>query len=171
MNAVLVLIALATVGTAVAAMSRRNLLHSVLLLTGSWAGVAAFYLWAGAEFVAFAQVLIYVGAISMALLFAVLLTRRSRVDLEPGPASRGRALYAILAGGAVAGVLLSAVSRGPLAAARSPTPAVTVSQLGNQLMGPYAATLLVVGVLLTVALIGAVVLAAGGGPDKPGGAS
>jgi len=171
MNAVLVLIALVTVGTAVAAMSRRSLLHSVLLLTGSWTGVAAFYLWAGAEFAAFAQVLIYVGAISMALLFAVLLTRRSRVDLAPGPAPGSRALYAILAGGAVAGVLVSAVARGSLAAARSPTPAVTVSQLGSLLMGPYAATLLVVGVLLTVALIGAVVLAAGGGgPEKPGGA-
>jgi NADH:ubiquinone oxidoreductase subunit 6 (subunit J) len=56
-------IALVTVGSAAIAMSLRNLIHSALLLIASWAGIAAFYLWAGAEFVAFAQVLVYVGAI------------------------------------------------------------------------------------------------------------
>ena len=168
MNAVLAIIALATIGTAVVAMSRRNLLHSVLLLTVCWAGVAAFYLWAGAEFVAFAQILVYVGAISMAVLFAVLLTRHSRDDVAAPPASRSRAFYAILAGAAVAGVLLAAIARAPLAAAPSAVPTVTVRQLGEQLMGAHAASLLVVAVLLTVALIGAVVLAAVGPPEKPG---
>ena len=52
----------------------------MLLLAVSWSGVAVFYLWAGAEFVAFAQVLVYLGAISMVVLFAVLLTRRARED-------------------------------------------------------------------------------------------
>ena len=167
MNAVLILIALATVGTAVLAMSRRNLLHSVLLLAGSWAGVGAFFLWAGAEFAAFAQVLVYVGAISMVVLFAVLLTRRSREDLIPGPVYRGRAFYAMLAGGAVAAVLLAAVARAPLAVSAGAAPAVSVRQIGGELMGPHAASLLVVGVLLTVALLGAVVLAAGDRPENP----
>ena len=72
------IIALLTLGSAAVEMALRNLIHSALLLIGSWAGIAAFYLWAGAEFVAFAQVLVYVGAISMVVLFAVLLTRRSR---------------------------------------------------------------------------------------------
>src|SRR5436190_18964967 len=81
MTFVLVLIALLTLATAAIAMVLRNLIHSALLLIASWAGIAAFYLWAGAEFVAFAQVLVYVGAISMVVLFAVLLTRRSREDL------------------------------------------------------------------------------------------
>ena len=48
----------------------------------NWAGIAAFYLWAGAEFVAFAQLLVYVGAVSMLSLFAVLLTRRSFHDRD-----------------------------------------------------------------------------------------
>lgn len=165
----LILIALATIGAAGAAMSRRNLLNSVLLLTASWTGVAAFYLWAGAEFAAFSQVLIYVGAISMALMFAVLLTRRMRADIPPEPGSRSRAVYAVVAGGSVAAVLLLAVARGSLSTAPSAGPSVTVSQLGGQLMVQHAAALLVVGVLLTVALIGAVVLAAGEGPEKPEG--
>ena len=66
-------------------MCLRNLVHSVLLLVGCWAGIAAFYLWAGAEFVAFAQLLVYVGAVSMLSLFAVLLTRRSFHDLDIAP--------------------------------------------------------------------------------------
>jgi NADH:ubiquinone oxidoreductase subunit 6 (subunit J) len=165
MNAVPVIIAVLTVCAAIAAFSRRNLLHGVLLLVGSWTGLAAFYLWAGAEFAAFAQVLVYVGAISMVVLFAVLLTRRSRDDVAAEPASRTRALYAVPAGVAVAAVLLSAVARTPLGEGGAVAPGVTVRQLGDQLMGPYAPALLVVGVLLTVALIGAVVLAAG---DRPG---
>jgi NADH:ubiquinone oxidoreductase subunit 6 (subunit J) len=166
-NATLVIIALLTVGTAVVAMSLRNLLHSVLLLTASWAGVAAFYLWAGAEFVAFAQLLVYVGAISMAVLFAVLLTRHSRDDVAAPPASRARGVYAVVAGAAVAGVLLGAVSLVPLASAPAPAPAVTVRAIGQQLMGEHAASLLAVAVLLTVALVGAVVLASGGPPENP----
>ncbi len=167
MSVVLILIALVTIGAAAAAFAGRNLLHSVLLLAGSWGGVAAFFLWAGADFAAFAQVLVYIGAISMAVLFAVLLTRHSRDDFLPEPASRGRALAAAVAGAAVAGVLLAAVARSPLGVAPSPTPSVTVRQLGLQLMGLPTAALLALGVLLTVALIGAVVLAAGDGPAKP----
>ena len=157
----LVLIALFTVATAGVAMALRNLIHSALLLVASWAGVAAFYLWAGAEFVAFAQVLVYVGAVSMVVLFAMLLTRRSRADLEIAPDSVGRTLAAMVAGGAVLGVLAGAVIATPLDAAANAAeaPAVSVRELGRQLMGAHAASLLVVGLILTVALLGAVVLA------------
>ena len=68
-------IALFTLATAAVAVSLRNLIHTALLLVVSWAGIAGFYLWAGAEFVAFAQVLVYVGAISMVVLFAVLFAK------------------------------------------------------------------------------------------------
>jgi NADH:ubiquinone oxidoreductase subunit 6 (subunit J) len=44
---------------------------------------------------------------------------------------------------------------------------VTVRDLGNLLMGPHAAALLVIGVLLTVALLGGVVIAAGDAPQDP----
>src|SRR6185369_4791951 len=99
MTATLLFIAGLTLASAAVAMSLRNLIHSALLLVASWAGIAAFYLWAGAEFVAFAQVLVYVGAVSMIVLFAVLLTRRSRADLTVGPDSIQRAAIALLVGG------------------------------------------------------------------------
>jgi NADH:ubiquinone oxidoreductase subunit 6 (subunit J) len=159
-------IALLTLGSAAIAMSLRNLIHSALLLIGSWAGIAAFYLWAGAEFVAFAQVLIYVGAISMVVLFAVLLTRRSRADLSVAPDSLGRAVAALLVGGGVLGVLWGAVLSMPARAQREEPATVTVRELGNQLMGQHAGALLIVGVLLTVALLGAVVIASTDRPER-----
>jgi NADH:ubiquinone oxidoreductase subunit 6 (subunit J) len=160
MPAAFIAIALFTLASAGVAMSLRNLIHSALLLVASWAGIAAFYLWAGAEFVAFAQVLVYVGAVSMIVLFAVLLTRRSRADLAVEPDSIGRAAGAIIVGGAVLGVLWGAVVGTDLRTSPHAAPTVTVKQLGTQLMNSHTAALLIVGVLLTVALLGAVVIAA-----------
>ncbi len=155
------IIALGTLGTAAIAMSLRNLIHSALLLIVSWGGVAAFYLWAGAEFVAFGQVLVYVGAVSMVVLFAVLLTRHSRDDLAIAPDSITRVLSALIVGGTVLGVMIGAVLSTPLGskATGAPTPDLTVRSLGLQLMGTHTAALLVIGVMLTVALLGAVVIA------------
>jgi NADH:ubiquinone oxidoreductase subunit 6 (subunit J) len=159
MIAAFALIALVTLGAAAVAMLLRNLIHSALLLVGSWAGIAAFYLWAGAEFVAFAQMLVYVGAVSMVVLFAVLLTRLSREDLEVAPDSRRRIVGALIAGGAVLGVLAGAVVGTDVVTPEGTAPSVTVKQLGTQLMGTHAAAVLIVGLVLTVALLGAVVIA------------
>lgn len=161
-------IAFVTLATAAVAMSLRNLIHSALLLIASWAGIAAFYLWAGAEFVAFAQVLVYVGAVSMVVLFAVLMTRHSAAELAVAPDSFGRAAAGLITGGAVFGVLVGAIVSTRISApAVTPRPQVTVRALGADLMGPHAAALLVVGVLLTVALLGAIVIAAADRGKRP----
>jgi len=156
MTAALLFLGALMLGSAILAFTRRNLIHSALLLILTWSSVAGFYLWAGAEFIAFAQLLIYVGAVSMIVLFAVLLTRRSLEDPLAAPAPRSRRVGAVLAGGAVAGVLVATVLGTPSA----PAPMLTVKQIGLQLMSAHAASLLVVGVILTVALIGATVIAA-----------
>jgi NADH:ubiquinone oxidoreductase subunit 6 (subunit J) len=160
MSLALVLLSLLILGSAAVAMALRNLIHSALLLIGSWAGIAAFYLWAGAEFIAFAQLLIYVGAISMVVLFAVLLTKQGRAPEPVEFSSFNRFVTGLIAGGGVAGVLLGAILGMPLdVRTAGAAPSLTVKQLGAQLMGPHAAALLVIGLLLTVALLGAVVLA------------
>jgi len=171
MNLSFALIAVLILASAVLAATRRDLIHSALLLVGNWLGVAFFYLWAGAEFVAFAQALIYVGAISMVVLFAVLLTRRTRTELPLLVATRDRVVSAVLGGAAVFGVLAVAVLRTQLDINPAKTAgSVSMLSLGQQLMGPHAAAVLIVGVLLTVSLLGAVVLAssdAGGKGDAP----
>jgi NADH:ubiquinone oxidoreductase subunit 6 (subunit J) len=164
----LVTIALLTISAACAAFLARNLIHSALLLVGAWAGVAAFYLWAGAEFVAFAQVLVYVGAVSMVVLFAVLLTRQGATAAPVEFDSVKRLLGGLIAAGGVAGVLIGAILGTPMALPAHSAPAsISVKQLGLQLMGPHAAALLIVGVLLTVALLGAVIIAAIDQPEDP----
>ena len=155
----LIIIMLLTLGSAAVAMMLRNLIHSALLLILSWAGLAAFYLWAGAEFVAFAQVLVYVGAVSMVVLFAVLLTRRSRADLEVASPALKRIFLAVFPSALIAGLLIGAVLGAFPDTASRPTPEVTVKQIGWSLMDPHAASLLVVGVVLKVALLGAIVIA------------
>ncbi len=162
-----IIIVVMLLGAAVA-MTLRNLIHSALLLTVNWLGIGAFYLWAGAEFVAFAQVLVYVGAVSMIVLFAVLLTRYRRdsdADVELAPSTMARAAAGVITAAIVAGVLCGAVMSSDLSVDAPPdaVPVLTVKDVGTELMGPQAAALLVVGVLLTVALIGAVVIAS---PEK-----
>jgi NADH:ubiquinone oxidoreductase subunit 6 (subunit J) len=158
MTAALILLGLVVLAAAAVAMTLRNLIHSALLLVLAWAGIAGFYLWAGAQFVAFAQILVYVGAVSMVVLFAVLLTRQSeRLPVEPD--SVVRAIGAITAAGGVAGVLLGAVLASPFQVVAAQPASISVKQLGQVLMGPHAAALLIVGIILTVALLGAVVIA------------
>ena len=161
MTAALILIALLMLGSAAVAMMLRNLIHSSLLLILSWAGIAAFYLWAGAEFAAFAQILVYVGAISMVVLFAVLLTRQGPVAaMLVEPASRIRAITGVTVAACVAAVFSAAILSSEFRPAPSQAPVAGVRQIGLELMHRHGAALLIVGVILTVALIGATILAA-----------
>src|SRR5215475_3970505 len=77
MNIVFAIIAAVTIAAGVAAMSLRNLVHCALSLTVAFAGLAAAYLQLGAQFVGFTQILVYVGAVAILIVFAILLTRGS----------------------------------------------------------------------------------------------
>ena len=170
MTAALLLIAVLLLGSAAAAMLVRNLIHSALLLIASWAGVAAFYLWAGAEFVAFAQGLVYVGAVSMVVLFAVLLTRQNRTaDMLVEPASRARAASAVTVAACLAAVFSAAIFSAQFPAAAPAAPPTGVKQIGVELMHRHGGALLITGVILTVALLGATILAASDGRARPPG--
>jgi len=161
MTFALILIGILMLGSAAWAMLGRNLIHSALLLIASWAGVAAFYLWAGAEFVAFAQVLVYVGAVSMVVLFAVLLTRQNQITATLAePDSLARAAAGILTAACVGVVIAAAILSSSFHAAAANAPVTSVKLIGLELMKRNGAALLIVGVLLTVALLGATVLAA-----------
>lgn len=148
-----------TVAGAVAAMTRRNLVHAVLALVVAFLGLATLYLSLGAQFVGFAQVLVYVGAVSILAVFAILLTRGASSEADATPASKWFGGLAIAAG--TFGLLARAIaaSRVGRAAVDAP-PQATVKQIGNALMGAYVLPLEIVGLLLTAALIGAVMIAA-----------
>ena len=150
--------AILTVAGAVAAMSLRSLIHSVLALTVAFVGLAAVYLQLGAQFIGLAQILVYVGAVAILIVFAILLTRDTETlsqSIFVGP-WKGSAVVAL----AVFGVLAWAI-RHSAASQRAvlPQPGTSIQQIGNALMLRFALPLEVVGVLLTVALIGAVTIA------------
>lgn len=153
------IIAVLTLGSAIAAMSLRNLVHCALALAVTFGGLAAFYLQLDAQFAGFAQILVYIGAVAILVVMAILLTRGS----EPPDDS-------FLAPGWIGGLLLAGVmfivlgvtvvkSSALSRKLEMTAPTVTVRQIGDQLMGKYVLPLEVVGLLLTAAMIGAVIIA------------
>jgi NADH-quinone oxidoreductase subunit J len=150
--------AILTLAGAVAAMSLRNLVHSVLALTLAFAGLAAVYLQLGAQFIGLTQILVYVGAVAILIVFAILLTRDS------GATSQSIAVVSWKGSGIVVGVIFgilawtlqhSVASR----SAALPEPEASMQQIGNALMLRFALPFEIIGLLLTVALIGAVTIA------------
>ena len=152
------IIGILTLASAMAAMSLRNLVHCALALTVTFAGLAAFYMQLDAQFVGFAQVLVYIGAVAILIVFAILLTHRG----EPPRPSIFSATWvvgvsiAVAVFGVIGGLVLSsqAVTRKV-----PPPPDISVRQIGEQLMTRFILPLEVIGLLLTAALIGAVIIA------------
>lgn len=162
MSVAFALTALVTLASALAAVMLRNLIHAALALAVTFAGVAAVYLQLGAEFLGFAQVLVYIGAVAILIVFAVLLTRGGEVPAGGVHASRWwvGALIALAVLGTVGWAGSSMALPG---APQAAPPTLSVSQLGEALLGRWVVALQVLGVLLTAALIGAVLLAWRGG--------
>jgi len=158
MNWPFAILAALIVASAVTAVTLRNLVHCALMLIVTFAGIGGLYLQLGAQFVGFAQVLVYIGAVAILILFAILLTRGS----EPARQSVFSATWVVGIGIAVAVFgLLSAVilSSRALTLGVRPPPELTVRHIGEQLMSKYVLPLEVIGLLLTAALIGAVIIA------------
>ena len=145
-------------------MTMRRLVHCALALTVAFAGLAALYLNLGAEFAGLAQLLVYVGAITILIVFAILLTHGGESDPEKvfSPAGIAGGVIA-LAVFAVLGwaVTTSSVAHGwgAGAAAQTSAPQTSVREIGLTLMQRYVLPLEVIALMLTAAMIGAVILA------------
>jgi len=154
---------------AVRVVTSRNLVHAALYLVVTLAMVAAVYLLLAAEFVAWVQVLIYVGAIVVLLLFSLMLTRApiGREALD----NQQRGLAAIVAAGIAAG--LGFLIQDSFSGARIHLVPVRTAQIGVAIFRNFVLPFEVVSVLLLAALIGAVVLARkdegpGAAPERGG---
>ena len=152
------IIAVFTVAGALAALTLRNLVHCVLALVLAFTGLAGLYLQLGAQFVGFAQILVYVGAVAILIVFAILLTRshESATRLAASRIWLASSLVAATVFGILAwSIRSSAISQLPI----SRRPEITVRQIGDALMSPFVLPLEVLGLLLTAALVGAVTIA------------
>ncbi|MGA3048789.1 MAG: NADH-quinone oxidoreductase subunit J [Terracidiphilus sp.] len=159
MNSAFYLISGLAVAGALAAVLLKNTVHCALALTVAFAGLALLFLKLDAQFAGFAQILVYIGAVAILVVFAILLTRGSETPKDGVYSKFPLAGLAIAA--AVFAVLGWAVlhSATVLPKESSAAPTVTVMQIGNALMSRYVLPLEIVALLLTAALIGAVIVA------------
>jgi len=133
----------------------RNVVRAALYLVVTLAMVGATYILTGAEFVGWTQVLIYVGAIVVLLLFALMLTRApiGRDTLD----NQQRLLALIVGLGVLTGLIF--LIQGAFGAKKITVHPTRTAEVGSSLFSAYVLPFEVVSVLLLAALIGAVVLA------------
>jgi len=155
---VFILLSLVAVGSALLVVTTKHLVHAALWLVVTLASVAGVFLLLAAEFVAWVQVLIYVGAVVVLLLFALMLTR---APTGPQPDLNVReAVPAAVVAGLVAALLGATVVAGfsdvrvdlddPLVGSAGVT--------GDVLFRSWVLPFEVLSVLLLAALVGAIVL-------------
>ncbi len=163
---VFLIIALATLISAVMVVSARRIMHAALWLVLTLFGVAALFATLETGFFAVVQVVVYVGAIAILIIFAVMLTRR---DLQDTRQQNNRAawLAGLVALGVTGGLIAAlagwqnfAVAR-PTLATDAAAEGARIAQLGLALVSPdaYAIPFEVASVLLIGALIGAIYVA------------
>ena len=158
MNAVFYILAALTLAGGLATVLFKHLVHCALAVTVAFAGLALLFLQLDAQFAGFAQILVYIGAVAILIVFAILLTRGSDLP-KHGVFSRSWPLGLIIAAGvfAVLGwAVLASVNAIPQ---QNAAPSVTVHDIGNALVGRYVLPLEIVALLLTAATIGAVIVA------------
>lgn len=195
MKLAFIILAALTASSAIAAMTLRNLIHCALFLVLTFAGLAGLYLQLDAQFIGLVQVLVYIGAVAILIVFAILLTRARQggpgVDGFTAASGGGTAAYssswiagvviAVIAFVAISGALLQSSGRfvraksetalpggpqagtvaemgGATAANRRIGSPLQVETIGRALMTEYVLPLEVMAVLLTAAMIGAVVI-------------
>ena len=158
MNIVFWILAVITILGGLSAVTLKNTVHCALAVTAAFGGLALLFLQLDAQFAGFAQILVYIGAVAILVVFAILLTRGSET---PVGGVFSRTWFAgLLIAAAVFAVLGWAVLRSPAALPNeSVAPAVTVQQIGQALMGRYVLPLEIVALLLTAAMLGAVIVA------------
>ena len=149
------LLAAMTIGGASMIIFSRNLIHAVIFLIISLLGVAGLYLTLSADFIAVVQVLIYVGAISVLMLFAIMLTPRAERDNSESSLKLPAAAVMVLILTATVYVALDT----DWGAVRQAALADQARLIGQSLINEYVLPFEIGAVLLTVALVGAIALA------------
>lgn len=155
------LLAAFTLVNAVMAVATRQIFRAAIFLLFSLIGIAGLYFWMQYEFIAAVQIIVYVGGITVLIIFSIFLTQQAG-DLLPKQNMK-RQLFSMLA--AFCGFALTILQvyqhsfTGNTAQAVEPT----VENIGNQMLGVneggYALPFEVVSILLLAALIGCIVIA------------
>jgi NADH-quinone oxidoreductase subunit J len=165
-HVIFLITAVATLGAALYVVTARNLVHAALALIASFFGVAIIFVLLQAGFLAAVQVVLYIGAIAILIIFAIMLTRR--VMQDTGPQTNRQWWVAAIMAAAVFVALLASLALVPALqdvttpAQALPSPDASLRQLGQSFVDPnqYLLPFELASVLLLVALIGSIVIAA-----------
>lgn len=156
-------IAAMTVTSAIMVVTLPNILRSALFLAFTFLGVAGLYVLANAEFLAAMQVLIYVGAITVLIMFALVLTQQL-MGAKIKQSSRGWFLAAPAAALMFAFLAKSFIepfkaTGGMVASVPAPADAGTLISIAQLLLQPYVLPFELASLILLAALVGAIVIA------------
>lgn len=151
-------------GSALMVVITRKLIHAALWLVAALFGVAILFAILQAGFLAVVQVVVYIGAIAILFIFAVMLTRREMLD--KGAQTRSNWWLPALLGFLILAGLVFLIIGQPAfgqSAAEMPTGVDTLRNLGTALVSPdaYVLPFEVASILLLAALVGAVYVASG----------
>jgi NADH-quinone oxidoreductase subunit J len=183
-------LAVVVLGSALMVSQVRRITHAAFFMVLAFTGVAGVFILLGADFLAAAQVLIYVGAVAIMFLFAIMVSDLKELSDDPAGAGPGKGkadapsvapaaarlrraqgawivLSGLVATG-FAGMVLAAFSRSGFTSARVAAAVgdPTTALIGRALFTTFLAPFEVASIVLLAALVGAVVIAAGD-DDKP----
>jgi NADH-quinone oxidoreductase subunit J len=162
MQVVFLLIAAATLFSGVMAVSSRKIMHAALWLVLALLGVAGLFAMLEAGFFVVIQVMVYIGAIAILIIFAVMLTRKAMEDTGP-QTNRGWWIAAIIAGGLTIGmiVILGGWSGFNKLSGPAAFNGMDIAGLGKAFVDPngFMLPFEVASVLLLAALVGGIYVA------------
>lgn len=153
------ILGLMMIGTALGVVLLPKIVHSAFLLAGVFISIAGLYILLNADFVAAAQILVYVGAVNVLILFAIMLVNKQEDYVElPGRTLR-RAATAVVCFGLFA-LLGTMVLATPWSLDTTSTPVEnTIVALGEHFFSDYLLPFELASVLLLMAMVGAIILA------------
>ena len=149
-------VSLVTLGGAIAVVTNKNVLHSAYYLVLAFVGVASVYVLLEAPFIAVIQVLIYIGAIAILIIFAIMLTRRlMSKDMEE---RNQQWIWAALGALVLFGVLGWLVYNANWPVIEAAVPKEPISLIGVELLSTYVVPFEIASVLLLAALVGSILI-------------
>lgn len=150
------LVAVSTGFFALRVVSSRNVFHSAIFLALTLMGVACVFLYLDAEFLAFIQILVYVGAIVVLIIFAIMFT--TKIHDRSIKQTNEQVLISVVVSLTLLYLFTTIIRRNPWQAGTPQAAVLSLSQLGTHLMTTYALAFEVISLILLAALIAALVI-------------
>ena len=152
-----ILFAIITLVSGFRVVTTRTMFHAALYLVISLFGVALMFVLLEAGFLAAVQVIVYIGAIAILIIFAVMLTR-GMMESKAQSLNSQAGLAAVVSG-AILFILIRVLTSFSFQTITADVPADNVTQIGQSIVGQFVLPFEVASVLLLAALIGAIYIA------------